>query len=198
MLSSIPVWASRTIIDSSMPQSFKDTYPSTRVVIDCTEIRVQTPSSKVLNSEIYSNYKSHSTFKSLVGISPSGAVTFVSRLYCGSISDKSITSQSGILDLIEHGDAVMADKGFLIEDLLLARNASLIIPPFLGPKGQFSKEEVDKTHAIARLRIHIERAIRRVKEYHIFDSPIALSLAGSINQIWTVCCLLTNFKGPLF
>ena len=114
---------------------------------------------------------------------------FVSRLYCISISDKSIRSQSGILDLIEHGDAVMADKGFLIEELLLARNASLIIPPFLGPKGQFLKEEVDKIHAIARLRIHIERAIRRVKEYHIFYSPIPLSLAGSINQIWTsVAC----------
>ncbi|CAG2195528.1 Retinoblastoma-like protein 1,Retinoblastoma-like protein 2 [Mytilus edulis] len=41
----------RAAIDESMPQSFKDTYPKTRVILDCTEIRVQTPSSKVLNSE---------------------------------------------------------------------------------------------------------------------------------------------------
>lgn len=198
ILGSMPIWASRQVIDSSMPQSFKVTYPLTRVIIDCTEIRVQTPSSKVLNSEVYSNYKSHTTFKSLVGISPNGAVTFVSRLYCGSISDKSLTSQCGIVDLLESGDEVMADKGFLIEDILIAKNVSLVIPPFLGLKGQFSKEEVAKTHVVARLRIHIERAIRRVKEYHIFDATIPLSLAGSINQMWTVCCLLTNFKGPLF
>ena len=63
MLSSIPVWASYTIIDSSMLHFFKDTCPSTRVVFDCTEIRVQTRSSKVLNSDIYSNYESHSAFR---------------------------------------------------------------------------------------------------------------------------------------
>ena len=41
---------------------------------------------------------------------PSGLVTFVSSLYAGSISDKHITMVSGILDLLESGDQVMADK----------------------------------------------------------------------------------------
>ena len=31
----------------------------------------------------------------------------------------------------------MADKGFLINDLLARVQASLVIPPFLGQKGQF-------------------------------------------------------------
>lgn len=54
------------------------------------------------------------------------------------------------------------------------------------------------THNIARMRIHVERALRRIKEYHIFDAVIPLNLAPSINQIWTVCVILTNFRGPLF
>ncbi|CAG2207149.1 unnamed protein product [Mytilus edulis] len=198
MLGSLPLWSSRAAIDESMPQSFKDTYPKTRVILDCTEIRVQTPSSKVLNSETYSSYKSHTTFKSLVGITPNGAISFVSSLYTGSISDKAITEKSGILDLLEPGDEVMADKGFLINDLLKTKQASLVIPPFLGQKGKFSKDEVEKTHEIARLRIHVERAIRRIKEYHLFDKVIPLNMASSINQIWTVCAILTNFRGPLF
>lgn len=198
MLGSLPIWPNRDTIVQNMPECFLSTFPKTRVILDCTEIKVQTPSSKVLNSEIYSSYKSHSTFKGLVGISPFGAVTYVSPLYTGSISDKAITQSSGIIDLLEEGDQVMVDKGFSIGDLLENCKASLVIPPFLGAKGKFSSKEVSLTHMIARLRIHIERAIRRVKEYHIFDTVIPLSLAGSVNQMWTVCCILTNFKGPLF
>nr|XP_022334382.1 uncharacterized protein LOC111131237 [Crassostrea virginica]XP_022334383.1 uncharacterized protein LOC111131237 [Crassostrea virginica] len=198
MLGSLPIWPSRSVVNENMPECFRNTYPTTRVILDCTEIKVQTPSSKVLNSQVYSNYKSHTTFKSLVGITPSGTVSFVSSLYTGGISDKEITARSGIIDLLEANDDVMADKGFLISDLLQAKNAGLVIPPFLGSKGKFSKKEVATTHEIARLRIHVERAIRRVKEYHIFDGVIPLNLAPSINQIWTVCVILTNFRGPLF
>ena len=68
---------------------------------------------------------------------------------------------------------------------------------FLNYKEQLAEEEPEQTKQIAMLRIHVERAIQRVKEYHIFDSPIAMSLSGSINQIWTVCYLLTNFRGHL-
>ena len=54
-----------------------------------------------------------------------------------------------------------------------------------------------KTKTIASLRIHVERAIRRVKEYHFFDSDVPLSNLGSVNQLYSIACLLTNFQGPL-
>ena len=60
------------------------------------------------------------------------SVTFVSSLFPESVSDKEITRQSGILNLLEEWADVMADKGFLIEDLLKKVNATLVIPPFLG------------------------------------------------------------------
>uniref|UniRef100_A0A8C9XD36 THAP-type domain-containing protein n=1 Tax=Sander lucioperca TaxID=283035 RepID=A0A8C9XD36_SANLU len=173
MLGSLPIWPSRETVNELMPPCFQ-------------KIHVQRPSSKVLNSEIYSHYKGNTTFKGLVGISPSGLVTFVSDLYTGSISDKEITRESGILCLLEEGDEVMADKGFLIKDLLTEINVSLVIPPFLGPSGHF------------RLHIHVERAISRIKEYHIFDRVLPMTLVGSVNQLWTVCALLSNFQEPLF
>ena len=121
----------------------------------------------------------------------------MSNLFCGSISDSEITKQSGLLELIESGDAIMADKGFTIRDLLSAKGAYLNIPPF-NWNGRFTSEEVMCTHEIASLRIHVERAIRRVKEYQLFSSPIQLSTTGTVNQLWAVACLLTNFYGPLF
>ena len=198
VLGSIPLWPTRELIDRNMPEIFAQ-FPKTRVILDCTELFVQAPSSLNLNSELYSHYKGHDTYKCLIGISPGGLVTFISSLYAGGISDKQITARSGVLDLLEPGDQVMVDKGFTIEDLLRPLGCSLVIPPFLtANRSQFTKEETEQTQTIARLRVHVERAIRRIKEYHLFDGTLPISLAGSVNQLWTVCCILTNFQGPLF
>ena len=77
------------------------------------------PSSLLLNSELFSSYKNHVTLKGLVGIAQSGAITFCSQLYTGSISDREIVLRSGFLSQsFEDGDSVMADKGFQIQDIL--------------------------------------------------------------------------------
>lgn len=91
----------------------------------------------------------------------------------------------------------MADRGFEIEDLLLVKNVTLNLPPFLQSKSQFASHEVEETKSIARLRIHVEGAIRRLKEFHIFDSDIPLNTLGSVNQTYNKACLQTNFQGPL-
>ena len=91
----------------------------------------------------------------------------------------------------------MADKGFNIGDMLTSRRVSLNLPPYLSSGGQLSSKEVKETKTIAKLRIHVESAIRRIKEYHIYDTPIPLSLLGTVNHLWTVTCLLVNFQGPL-
>lgn len=78
----------------------------------------------------------------------------------------------------------MADKGFDIQDILAEKEVVLFMPP-KKKKGrvQLSKEDVFETQSIARVRIHVERAISRVKSWHMFDQVITLSLYGSINQI---------------
>ena len=83
------------------------------------------------------------TLKGLVGISPSGGITFVSQLYTCSISDREIVLRSGILSQsFDLGDSVMADKGFQIQDIL-PLGVDLNIPPFLGSDAQMSAEDVD-------------------------------------------------------
>lgn len=91
--------------------------------------------------------------------------------------------------------AVMVDRGFLIDDIVPCK---IYRPAFLSGRSQMSAGEVRETQAIACLRVHVERLIRRVKEHKFFDSEIPLRLFGSINQLYTVACLLTNFEnGPL-
>ena len=52
-LGSLNNWPDRETIDTHMPESIKSKYSSTRVTIDCTEIKVQTPSSLVLVSKFF-------------------------------------------------------------------------------------------------------------------------------------------------
>ena len=191
-LEQLNIWPSREAVDNFMPEDFKKKYPSTRVIIDCTEIRCQMPSSLHLNGELFSSYKHHTTLKGLIGISPGGAVTFVSQLYTGSISDREIVIRSGFLKLpFQNNDSVMADKGFTIDDVLPI-GVSLNIPPFLGKSSQMSAKDVVKTQEIASLRIHVERAINKIKNFHIWDSVIPLSQVGIANQMWSVCAVLCN------
>ena len=130
---------------------------------------------------------------------PSGAITFVGQLFDGSISDKEIVQRSGILNssLWDEGDSVMADRGFTISEDLKSLKVQLNIPSFLGGREQLTKEEVLESQTIASVRIHVERAIQRVKKFRLIRNEIPLVLHGSVNQIWTVCCLLCNFMPPL-
>ena len=49
-----------------------------------------------------------------MGVVPNGVVTYISKLYLGSISDKEIVQQSGFLNHLTAGDMVSVDKGFVI------------------------------------------------------------------------------------
>ena len=193
-LGSLNIWPNRETIDRNMPESIKKNFPSTRVIIDCTEIKVETPSSLVFVSELFSTCKNHVTLKALIGCSPSGGCSFVSQLYTGSISDVAIVKQSGFLGLeFDEGDSIMADRGFPIADCL-PNGVSLNIPAFLDGRSQFDQEEVIESQAIAQDRIHIERFINIVKDFHIFDGVIPLTFTSSVNQLFTSCCLLANFQ----
>ena len=75
--------------------------------------------------------------------------------------------------------------------------ARLNIPPFLRGKSQLTENELVVTRHIASLRIHVERAMERIKNFHIFYKSIPVSLTDIANRFFFVCCVLTNFQQPL-
>ena len=196
-LKELPLWMPRVLVQENMPEQFMKQYPTTRVIVDATEIYVEQPELPEIQQMTFSSYKNDNTYKALVGISPNGVITFVSSLYPGSISDKELTRRCGILDLLEPGDSVMADRGFDIEEDLALRGVRPNIPPFLRGKTQLSKKELITTRRIASLRIHVECAMERIKNFHIFDRSLPSSLTDIADRIVFVCCVLGNFQPPL-
>ncbi len=61
---------------------------------------------------------------------------------------------------------------------------------------QFSETEMVETRRIASQRVHVERAIGRIKSYHIL-SDFPNTITGVIDQVFFVCAMLTNFRKPL-
>ena len=179
-----------------MPQAFKDAYPKTRVIIDCTEIYIEMPTSFHSQLATYSSYKNHNTAKRLIGISPAGYPSFISGLYAGRTSEKQITKDCGVLNMLESGDDLMADRGFDIEDDM-PNGVTLKIPPLLNGALQLSVSNESETGKIAAVRVHVEWAIQRIKCFQILKNVFPLSMASELNKSWIVCSYLTLFHPPL-
>ena len=62
----------------------------------------------------------------------------------------------------------MADRDFQIKEELLLRFCQFYVPPGARVKSQMTSSECKRTTRVANLRIHVERAINRIKTYCIF------------------------------
>ena len=75
----------------------------------------------------------------------------------------------------------MVDCGFDIESELPA-GVSLNIPPFLNGKDQLTLGEETTTRKIASVRVHVERAISRIKNYRILHQVLPITMAQDVGQ----------------
>jgi hypothetical protein len=188
----------REFVQANMPSSFRQHYSNCRCIIDCTEVHIERPRDLYTQAATWSDYKKHNTAKFLVAITPMGMICFVSDGWGGRTSDKHITLNSGFLDNLDPHDMVMADRGFscLKTDFLL-RHATMEAPPGARGREQMIRSDVEKTKRIANLRIHVERAINRIKYFRILRYTLPISLLPLVDEIFTTCAALSNLSGPL-
>lgn len=91
---------------------FAKKYSTATLIIDATEIYIEKPNNPEAQQVTFSSYKNSNTLKALVGIVPKGGISFVSTLYGGSICDKKLTQKSDLIEKLQYGDVIMADRGF--------------------------------------------------------------------------------------
>ena len=200
-LKSLIYWPGREELRLSMPMEFRKNFGlKVAVIIDCFEIFIERPSNLLARAKTWSSYKHHNTIKFLIGITPQGSISFLSKAWGGRASDKYITEHSGLLDKLQPGDLVLADRGFDIQESVGLKCAEVKIPSFMKGRKQLPALEVESTRNIAHVRIHVERVIGLARnKYTILSGTVPidylLSAEGdvpAIDKIVTVCCCLTN------
>jgi hypothetical protein len=199
-------WPEREALRTSLPQCFVTSYPKTCCIIDCSEVFIERPSNLLARAETWSSYKSHNTVKFLIGITPQGSVSFLSKVYGGRASDKEITENCGIFAHLLPGDQVLADRGFTCaESFALYSRAELVVPSFTKGRPQIPAVEVQYSREIANVRIHIERVIGGVKsKYSILQHVLPITFImdndnnlSKVDKLVTVCCALLNLCPPI-
>ena len=206
-LSPLIVWPSREALHRSMPRCFVDSFGlRTTVIIDCFEIFIDKPTNLNARAQTFSNYKHHCTVKVLIGITPQGAISFVSEAWGGRTSDKFVTENCGFMSKLLPGDLVLADRGFTIHEKIWFQHADLNIPAFTKGKEQLDPIDIEKTRKIANVRIHVERVIGSLRQkYTILQSTLPTDYLRCnknedvplLDRISRVCAALVTLSPPI-
>ena len=154
------IWPDRQALRKNLPRCLRIT--RTLCIIDCTEIKIECAFNLNSRAQTWSSYKHFDTMKYLIGITPAGAVSFLSHGWGVRVSDKEITLKSRFLDYLQHEDCVLAHCGFTIAEKLASCGATLKIPHFTKGKAQTNvRKRIDISRRISNVRIHVERVIGR-------------------------------------
>ncbi|KAF9416060.1 hypothetical protein HW555_006472, partial [Spodoptera exigua] len=173
-------------IIKNLPIAFRHNHYNVSCIIDCLEIDIQKPSKALYQALTWSDYKKGNTVKYLISCTPNGLVNYVSQGFGGRTSDP--------------GTIILADRGFKhLEPLLQAKGMKLLRPPSVRAGAKLTKSEVKQTKIIASLRIHIERVIRRLREFHMLKqhSVINTNICRVLDHIIIIACALINLQDSL-
>ena len=190
----LDIWPSQALVAYFSPLDFNKMFPTTRVIIDGTEIPIKKPGNPITQQKCWSSYKHGSTLKTNVGCSPGGAVTHVQDAYGGSVSDRLMTERSDLMTKCDPGDSIMSDKGFTVQDIFAPYDIAINIPTFMTGKNQLSSMEVLHDRKIASKRVLIERIIGLAKTYKILSSKLNDVEAALGSQINFRACIVPSCR----
>lgn len=199
-LKDLIVWPTPSDIYKNLPISFRSRYANVVSIIDCLEIQIEKPSDAVHQSLTWSQYKKCNTLKYLISCTPDGLVNFISDGYGGRATDVMIVQDCNYLQCLPPNKAVMADRGFKdLSRLLEVKKCTLIRPPSVSKSTPSTKDEVKLSKQIAALRIHVERVINRLREFHMLlpHACVDHNLISIIDHVIIVACGLVNMQDVL-
>ncbi|GFQ80772.1 uncharacterized protein TNCT_333451 [Trichonephila clavata] len=182
----LKIFPTKERVFECMPLLFLHEHRSVRVIIDRVWFEIEKP--KIHDEDVITFCPQRKTniVKGMVGIMPSGAIIFITSLYCGNISDEHIFVHSRLMDYLEPNDVVIAENGFEIEKELKKIGCELQNRNYLEDKIVFDSTTDDDP-------ISFERPVARFKQYKYFDNVILFKNVPFVNNLFFITCMLLNF-----
>jgi DDE superfamily endonuclease len=158
-------------VQQSMPKQFKEQkFEKCRLIIDGFDIDIQVPKRPDYQAAAYSQYRKYHGFKFILGITPRGDVAYISPGFSSRATDVKVFRESGMLDLLQPGDATLADKGCMMQGDCADKNLHLYLPVFQRNDQQFAADENEYTAKVANCSIYVENAIGRLRKFKVLQS----------------------------
>ncbi|KAJ8938666.1 hypothetical protein NQ314_011405 [Rhamnusium bicolor] len=109
-------------------------------------------------------------------------------------------SHCGYLGVLPENTIVMADRGLKqIESLLNKKGCTLVRPPSVSNNEKMTKKDVLFTKRIASVRIHIERVIKRIRDFQLLSphAVIGTEMVQKLNTAMKIACAIINLQQPI-
>ncbi|XP_012688415.2 uncharacterized protein LOC105904989 [Clupea harengus] len=208
-LTPLVYWPERGSLLASVPRRYAEALGErvAVVIVDCLEICIERPSSMKGREQTYSHPRRGHTMKYLVGMTPQGAISFVSPALGGRATDLQVAEGSGILERLACGDYVLAaGRGFEVPESAGGVMCAQVKSGAFGKgRRQLDVKGEEETRPRAHLRADVERAARGLRQrFALLEKtmPISMLLPGGdkgnledpalLDKIVTVCCALLN------
>ncbi|XP_056632619.1 uncharacterized protein LOC130442486 [Diorhabda sublineata] len=194
----------RLVAQKNIPSCFGEAFQDkTTVIVDCFEFFIEKPHQQ----QYWSKNKHDNIIKFLIGFTPQGTVSYVSKAWEGTATDEEMVANSDFLNYISPGDVVLANRGFLIEDTSEDSSINCVIQVFIKIKDQLHPLDMELTRNVSHVRIHVKKIVGMMKnKFKIVKDTIPISLIkkGSnpedrhiLDKIVVVCCALMNLCSPI-
>lgn len=193
-------WPERHCLQATMPRQFVEAFGNrVAVIVDCFEVIIGRASNLKARAQTFPHNRNKHTLKYLIGITPRGAISFVSQGWGGPVSDEHVTENSSLLNKLLPGDLVLADHGFDIREDSVG--GLMCAEVRASGHSRLNAKDVEETRQIAHLKFHVERLSGCVRTKYIIlngNVPVSMVLPCQgedvtfLDKIVSVCCALTN------
>ena len=169
------------------------------VVIDGTEQRVCKSQFKDVEQAFYSGKKKSHTLTTLLAVSPTGFIYFLSGSYFGSLNDLNVAMlpENQVFKSLEPDEGICADGGYKGMSRFHPNTFIPIVKTARQP--ELSPEETAFNNELASIRVVVENSIGHIKKWKCCYLPFRYDDIADIHEIrkqhhrmWYVCASFTH------